>query len=249
MNRTYLYIIIAYVVMQLSGLVGPMLIFFIGNSTTDTEPAIMENIAIGYWIFISFAVNLIVTLLLLQKKKGILTLPGQPSEPIMVGVWAFAGIFIAFFSQAIAASIESLIGIEAGSENTAQIIDLLSYAPIAAFSIAIFGPILEEIVFRGIIFGSLYRKFNFFISALLSSVIFAVIHMDFEHLLIYTAMGFAFAFLYVMTKRIIVPIIAHIAMNTIVVLTQFVFAEQLQQFIEENAAVFIWLWSWLGGLT
>ncbi len=47
-----------------------------------------------------------------------------------------------------------------------------------------------------------------------------MIHLDFLHILVYTAMGFVFAFLYVQTKRIIVPIIVHAGMNTLVVVAQ-----------------------------
>ncbi|MDG5473114.1 type II CAAX endopeptidase family protein [Jeotgalibacillus sp. ET6] len=241
MNRTFLIIIIAYVVMQLSGIVGVPLLYLGGMRWTDADPAAMQNYAAGYWVFFSFLVTLIITLILLNKRKGALDLPGERSNAGMVVVWSIAGIFLAFFSQMIAAMIEMLIGIEPGSENTADIISLLEYVPVAALAVAVFGPILEEIVFRGVIFGWLYRKYNFFISGMLSALIFAAIHLDFTHILIYTAMGFAFAFLYAMTKRIIVPIIAHIAINSFVVLVQFVFADQLEELMEMNEAMFILL--------
>ena len=100
--------------------------------------------------------------------------------------------------------------------------------------VSIIGPILEEIVFRKILFGTLYKKFNFFIAAIISSLVFAAIHFDFTHLLVYTAMGLVFAFLYVKTKRIIVPIAAHVAMNTLVAIGQiFMSNEQIQEMIKE----------------
>ena len=97
---------------------------------------------------------------------------------------------------------------------------IIDSAPFVILVVSIIGPILEEIVFRKIIFGSLYQRFGFFISALVSSLIFAVAHMDFVHILLYASMGFTFAFLYVKTKRILVPIFAHVAMNTLVVILQ-----------------------------
>lgn len=110
---------------------------------------------------------------------------------------------------------------------------LVKSLPLLVIVVSIIGPILEEIIFRQIIFGSLYKKFNFFISALISSLIFAVVHMDFTHLLIYTAMGFTFAFLYVRTKRIIVPIFAHVAMNTFVVVVQTIFADDIERIMKQ----------------
>ncbi len=66
----------------------------------------------------------------------------------------------------------------------------------------------------------------------MSSLIFAVIHFDFEHLLIYAAMGFSFAFLYVKTKRIIVPIISHIALNSFVVIVQVLLYDEIMKMVE-----------------
>src|SRR5690625_5581613 len=67
---------------------------------------------------------------------------------------------------------------------------------------------------------SLNKKMNFFLAALLSSIIFASMHLYFSHLLIYTSMGFVFAFLYVKTKRIIVPIVVHMSLNSFAVIGQ-----------------------------
>jgi uncharacterized protein len=64
---------------------------------------------------------------------------------------------------------------------------------------------------------------------LISSLIFAAVHADFTHLLIYTAMGFTFAFLYVRTKRLIVPIAAHIAMNTLVLIVQIFLVDEIKE--------------------
>jgi membrane protease YdiL (CAAX protease family) len=102
---------------------------------------------------------------------------------------------------------------------------------------SIIGPILEEIVFRKIIFGSLYRRMNFFLSALISSVIFSLAHQEPEHTLLYSAMGFTFAYLYVKTKRIIVPILAHVSMNTLVVVIQTVLKEDIDRFIEQSEKI------------
>ena len=46
-------------------------------------------------------------------------------------------------------------------------------------------------------------------------------------------MGFTFAFLYVQTKRIIVPIFAHVMMNTIVVVMQLYRPKYIEQHSEQ----------------
>src|SRR5690625_4414117 len=113
-----------------------------------------------------------------------------------------------------------LLKIDVVSENIYAIVNLARMNSLFIIIPAIVGPILEELVFRKVIFGSLYKKVNFFWAALLSSIIFAVMHIDFSHLLIYTAMGFVFSFLYVKTKRIIVPIIVHMSLNSFAVIGQ-----------------------------
>src|SRR5690625_4529294 len=136
-------------------------------------------------------------------------------------MWIFIGFLMAYFEQTIAIMIEVyVLKIEIGSENTDLIVDLARMNMLFIIIPAIVGPIIEELVFRKVIFGTLYRKMNFFGAALLSSFIFAVMHMDFSHLIIYISMGFVFAFLYVKTKRIIVPIVVHMALNSFAVIGQ-----------------------------
>jgi len=48
-------------------------------------------------------------------------------------------------------------------------------------------------------------------------------------------MGVVFAFLYVKTKRIIVPILVHMLMNTIVVMAQLLIDPELLEQMQEQA--------------
>ena len=57
--------------------------------------------------------------------------------------------------------------------------------------------------------------------------------MEPQHILLYSAMGFTFAFLYVKTKHILVPIFAHVAMNTLVVVIQSVYKDEIDELIRE----------------
>lgn len=216
MKKEYGFILITYIVMQLSSFVGVPLMSIIGDKLGLDD----QSFAVSAWLVLSFIAALIITLFLLRKEiKG--SERNERALPLSISAaWAVGGIFLALMAQSIAASIEYLIGIEVGSENTQQIIDLIKTAPIIIIISSIIGPILEEIVFRKVIFGSLYKRLNFFLAALISSLIFALAHGEPEHLLLYSAMGFTFAFLYVKTKRILVPIFAHVSMNTIVVILQ-----------------------------
>ena len=91
-------------------------------------------------------------------------------------------------------------------------LDFLIFSPIAAVMIA---PIVEELIFRGVIFKRLEKKWNFWFGVIISSVCFGLIHLE---LAIVGAIifGLSMCFLYAKTKVIEVPIIAHIGHNLII---------------------------------
>ena len=246
MKKEYWFIILAYIVMQLSGGIGaPLLLKFELGRGLALEQAQVN--AVAYWSIISFTVTLLLVLILLRKELFSPTPTLRGAEKASIGMsvlWAVIGIFMAFFAQSFAIMLETAIGIEQGSENTQTIISIITKVPLFAVITAIVGPILEEVVFRKIIFGSVYKKTNFFIAALISSIIFGLAHFEIEHLLLYSAMGFTFAFLYVKTQRILVPIFAHVAMNTIVVVTQVLMQDELEQILNEMEQV----QSFIGGV-
>nr|WP_263323802.1 type II CAAX endopeptidase family protein [Neobacillus sp. Marseille-Q6967] len=227
MKREYWIILIVYIAMQLSSLIGiPAFTFLFGYLGLN------QGQVIPYWLIFSFTAALIIVLFILRREFKNSRMERGSSFAVSA-VWAVAGIFLALFAQSIAANIERLIGVEMGSENTQQILNIIESFPLAILVSSVIGPILEEIVFRKIIFGSLYKRFNFFLSALISSVIFALAHMEPEHLILYSAMGFTFAFLYVKTKHILVPIFAHVAMNTLVVVVQSVYKDEIEKLIRD----------------
>ncbi|HLO12054.1 MAG TPA: CPBP family intramembrane glutamic endopeptidase [Pseudoneobacillus sp.] len=236
MKREYWIIMIVYIGMQFSSLLGIPLLTGVGEALGKNK-ASWVIASVSYWLLFSFSVATIIILFLLRKEM-------RQSKDDRSGLskqksfyWAIAGVFLALISQSFAASIESMLGIKMGSENTRQIIKIIEAFPLVMIVSSVLGPILEEIVFRKIIFGSLYKRFNFFLSGLISSIIFAIAHQELEHTLLYSAMGFTFAFLYVKTKRIWVPMFAHVAMNTLVVLIQSVYKDEIEKMIQDSEKI------------
>src|SRR5699024_2226136 len=110
----------------------------------------------------------------------------------------------------------------------------LKMNPLFIVSAAILGPILEEIIFRKILFGYLNDKFNVWIAAFVSSLIFGLVHMEMQTLIVYMVMGLVFAYIYCKTKRIIIPILVYVFINSIAVLiTRVVDVEKLEKMQEE----------------
>ncbi|MBA2876904.1 CPBP family intramembrane glutamic endopeptidase [Thermaerobacillus caldiproteolyticus] len=234
MKRRHWYIIIAYIIMQLSGIVGVPLLRAIGVGSSSADEYTANSVASGYWAVISFLVTFLIILFLLKEDIKEQYNAHHRASNVATVMWAIGGFFLALFSQSIAATIETrFFGIEPGSENTKRIVEIIRLTPSLVIVTSIIGPILEEIIFRKIIFGSLYKKYNFFIAAIVSSLLFAVVHMELEHLLLYATMGVTFAFLYAKTKRIIVPIFAHVTMNTFVVFMQTIFADEIEKIMRQ----------------
>ncbi|MEK4534083.1 MULTISPECIES: CPBP family intramembrane glutamic endopeptidase [Peribacillus] len=235
MKKEYWFVIITYIAMQLSSIVG-MPIFMLIGSLSGMPADELKVKAAAYWIVFSFLAALSLILILMRKDmRERIDTRNQASIPTSI-LWAIAGVFLALIAQSLAGSIEQMLGVKSESENTQNLISLIYEVPMVIFVTSVIGPILEEILFRKIIFGSLNKRFNFFISALISSVIFGLAHGELEHLLLYTAMGFTFAFLYAQTGRILVSMVAHIAMNTLVIILQVLYREDIEKMLDTAQA-------------
>ena len=145
----------------------------------------------------------------------------KASAPKIV-IYGLVGIFVALILQSIAVMLESvLFGKATPSENTQNIIQMIMEAPAFILATTVAGPIMEEFVFRRSILGIISRYSNFWVGAVISSLLFAFAHND-GHLLIYFFLGFFFSLEYKATGRIWTSMITHVGMNTLVVLVQFI---------------------------
>ncbi|PYZ92162.1 CPBP family intramembrane metalloprotease [Salipaludibacillus keqinensis] len=242
MTKKYWLILITFILMQVSPLAVILILLQTGFSGTEAE---LQGMA----IFIAFTLGFLIISWIALRTKPDREFIEDRADVGKTVLWSILGIFMAFAAQYAASIIEVyLLGIEPGSENTEVIVDMATAVPYMIIVVAVFVPIMEELVFRMVIFGSLYKRFGFWIAAIVSGLIFAIVHWDFEHLLVYLAMGIVFAFLYVKTKRIIVPIIAHVGINSFVMLVQVIYGERLQEFIEQMEELEQTVQAFIGGL-
>lgn len=189
--------------------------------------------ASAWSLFISNALVAIVFLLFIVRNKKFLHIFKEKKSTTGNAIlWGFIGFFLVMGGQMLAAVIESMIGITPGSDNTAVLSDIAKVSPIIIISIVLFAPFLEEIVFRRVLFGGIYQKTNFWIAAIVSAFIFAAMHNELEHLLMYMAPGLIFSYLYYRTKRLLTPMIAHLLMNGFVVIAQLKF-DDIQKYLDE----------------
>lgn len=209
-----LWILLTYVLIQYSGIYGvPFL------EGLDTQRSKIE--VVGLWGCISFITGLFIILILLKSpiSNGIKNL--SPSFILSILKWAFIGYFVTMLVQIVSNLILILVfDLEKGSENTQNIINIAKLNPAFIVIPSLIAPILEEIVFRRILFKKLFERFPFIISAGISSAIFAFMHGDLPFFLSYFLIGFIFCYLYKRTNSILVPILTHMFMNSFVVFQQ-----------------------------
>jgi len=216
MKKSYIWVIATYIIMQFTNVIGAAFVFKRGLYG-NTEHALM--LSKGNWSVINMTMAVVVMLLLIRKEFSNKVTQDR-SNKIPVWIWMIIGGLGAIVAQAIATLIEQKVfHVQVNSQNTQYIFRIIQEVPLYVVTSIVYAPIMEELVFRKVIYGTLAKKFNFFVAALLSSGLFAVIHMEFTHFLVYLSMGLVFSFVYKMTDKIMVPIIAHMLMNAIVFLT------------------------------
>lgn len=233
-QKTAFFVLLTYILFQLSGfllLIPPIKEFFLQFFTENEQ---QSGVALaGWWSTVTAAIAFLVCIFLISKNKNFWNVfkGEKASIPVSIG-WGIIGFFLVYLGQTIGATIELALGIDYGSENTETIMLVTEIAPVMILATVLFGPILEELVFRRVVFGSLIQTQNFWVAGIVSSIIFAAIHLDFTHIILYTISGFVFAFLYYKTRRLLTSIIAHMMLNGFVTLVQ-LNADKLQQFMDQ----------------
>ena len=153
-----------------------------------------------------------------SNKKSILLIP--------LGMILVLGLQGFLWDSVVREIICSLTGISLANDNTANVTEMVRNAPVfMGFMACIYGPILEELLYRYTAFGILYTK-NRFLAYAVSAPIFSIQHvaeagiwggdvMQLINMPGYIMAGLAFAFVYDKSKNICIPIGAHIAANSV----------------------------------
>jgi uncharacterized protein len=105
-----------------------------------------------------------------------------------------------------------------------------TYFGFFAFAVGaiIFAPIIEEILFRGILFQKIANERSVLLGTLISAFIFALAHVRYDVISLCLS-GVIFVILYLKTKQLIIPILNHFFYNLIVTVKLF-----YHQFLEAS---------------
>lgn len=209
----YIAVILVYIGLYYSNhLFQPLLVHLFSISYEE---------AFAYGRIIGFSIAFLLILLLMKRDlKEEVQNPNVTIKNVLkwsiIGYSVLVGIVIA------TSWIESEIFlIQTTPENVNWIKETVHLVPLYAICTSFFAPIMEEVLIRKIVFNSLRKRLNLIFAMLLSSLLFAVLHGDWLFLLSYTASGMVFAFIYVKSRTLLVPILVHILNNSIALIPIF----------------------------
>ncbi len=96
----------------------------------------------------------------------------------------------------------------------AAIPDTLPNTILLLVAAALFAPVVEELLFRGLLQNALSDKLPIWAAILISAVVFGAVHMDYYALPVLVGMGIVFGVLYHLTGSLRVTILAHMINNS-----------------------------------
>lgn len=103
------------------------------------------------------------------------------------------------------------------------------------FMMALFGPVCEELCFRGIIYRGYLKSGNAVGAVILSSLVFGLIHMNFNQAPYAFALGVAMALVMEATGSLFAPILVHVIFNARSVIMMYVYDRFLPEMAEAQA--------------
>ena len=160
------------------------------------------------------------------KKQRLIGAYGYKSEffakylfiiPFAVGFMYMANIFVVMCEKLIPSIAHSF------DETSKAIYGADLWVQIA--TAVIIGPIVEELIFRGLMYIRLKRMFGGVIAALVTAIIFGVYHMNISQGIYAFIFSYGAIFLYEKYKNVVAPILFHMVANGVSVLVTFVFKD------------------------
>ncbi|MEI7667769.1 MAG: type II CAAX endopeptidase family protein [Erysipelotrichaceae bacterium] len=189
----------------------------------------IKNQAINSALEIAYILIMMVVFIVLVfpiLKESYLTLKDKPLKTLFVSVKTLPALFL------VSVVFNYLAMFMSHSENSANQTALLDYFKLNPISVLlqaiIFAPIVEELIFRGVIYRHFLNEKNMLKMLIISSMAFGSIHVitslilgnyaDLWYLPTYMAMGLVIAYTYEKTQSIYACIFLHFLNNSISIL-------------------------------
>lgn len=217
-TKPHMKAIILFIIIYITAQLAPVIVNFLFLDPSRPEQVLQTTVLTT---IVSFFIGTAAMLTVNYKTQFKTVVDRKGQAPSKIIIWGLLGLILLLVGQYIAAFIEvNLLNQPLTSTNTEQLLTIARHYPYFILTIAFLGPIMEELVFRKAIYGSLVPIIGKIGAAIIAALIFSFMHLD-GHILLYSVTSFVFSYLYEKTHSIWTPIIAHILLNSIAVLGTF----------------------------
>lgn len=190
----------------------------IGDPEVDSSAALAAAVAtLGFSIWLGTIVLILAT----RKDLALEELGFRPLRGMAMlwplGVWAAGLLIVLVYSVAVA-----LIGELTGNDlsrlaegnplpDTEAMTDTVWF--VLGLSVVVAAPLGEELFFRGLLFRAMQARWNVALAAVVSGLLFALVHFEVSVVLPFWGIGILFALSYYWSGSLWTPVIAHAIFN------------------------------------
>jgi dihydropteroate synthase len=190
--------------------------FPLGVFGTAKAPSVPAGLLWAVFVVASVPLMLAVTFeLVFANRRREWSLFGvAPPRRVASSIGIFLGLtLVAFF---VAAVLNNAFGIETPTEDT-TFDGTTGYQLFQAALAVLFAPWIEEVAVRGVLLGSLWRRFGFWVAAPVSALLWAGLHFELFVVILFTMWGVLLAWLRRRTGSLLPGIAMHGSWNAVVV--------------------------------
>ena len=229
--KTFLYILIYPIAIAL----GVLVVLLIMANILNISYAVLENTVIikAILLLLTPAVFLGV-ILTYSKRNNICIYKAIPVKKhihlitvLLVLVLAIVTIFLFSPFINLLNYLFSLFGYSPSSDLPIDI-SSIGWFIFAIFALAVVPGVIEELVFRGVIYNGIKTRLNEKQAIIWSSVLFMLMHGALQQSVYQLILGFILALVLYYTKNIIYSIILHFTNNLVVVISAYIYAKSSQ---------------------
>jgi membrane protease YdiL (CAAX protease family) len=154
---------------------------------------------------------------------------GVPEPGNTAHAWIYLGAFAVFYLAVMAATwiamllpfLRDVMAVGADELLITQVVRALTATPAlivgALLVLGVLGPVVEELVFRGLLYGWLRGFLPFALVAILTSALFGLVHGEWAHVIVAGILGLALAFIRERSGSLWPAIVAHAVNNLVAV--------------------------------
>ncbi len=237
-----IYLAAQLVVMLISGFVH-MFVQALTMAATNAQPTIEEMVSelIGHltaqtpWILLVAVAITLPTYYLFyrERRQELLTFLsfrsiGPLSIPVLI-VFSISVSFILDLILILLSRLEIFSHVFDSYEQVSGVIFGGGFV-LTLLSVGVIGPIFEEILFRGLIFGELRKITKVRAALVIQALLFGVYHMNLVQGAYAVLLGLLIGFVYYRSNSFIAPVLMHVTINSLaVIVNEYVAGEQIER--------------------